>query len=414
MKFKLNYSFLLFGLMILNSGITAQNTDKEILLRVSDYIIKNTGYKFINKSTGEIYSATENLPVNKDIGIKDQYNFWQYPNGIINMAMEKLYVLTGDEKYHAFPIKYYAFFFQNFDFMKRMYDAGFQKWDFYWFFRMKQLDDCGPHASGLIDVYKDDPKPVYKVFLENTATLIMEKSHRLKDGTWAKPIPRVSTVWLDDLYMGVSFLAKWGHEQGKNEYIDSAARQIIRFNKYLYDPVSGLYYHNYYADIQRPGIAHWGRANGWSILAQVSLLEYLPKDHPLRDSLLFIFDRQVYGLSKYQSETGLWHQLLDKPDSYPETSCTAMFTYAIAKGVNEGWIDKRYASIAIEGWKGIITKIDKEGAVLDVCAQTGISDDLVFYYKRPAPFNDFHATGTIMLAGIEIMKLKENLKKTTK
>lgn len=66
-----------------------------------------------------------------------------------------------------------------------------------------------------------------------------------------------------------------------------------------------------------------------------------------------------------------------------------------------------YYRVALEGWKGIQTKIDEQGAILDVCKQTPTSDDLVFYYNKPAPFNEFHGTGAIMFAGIEMAKLKE-------
>ncbi|MBM3855787.1 MAG: glycosyl hydrolase, partial [Verrucomicrobia bacterium] len=192
---------------------------------------------------------------------------------------------------------------------------------------------------------------------------------------------------------------------------DFAVRQIIQFDRYLFEPANGLYYHNYYSDLRRPGIAHWGRANGWFALALVSLLDVLPQDHPRRAALLAIFDRQVYGLSKFQSESGLWHQLLDKTDSFLETSCSAMFTYAIARAVNEGWIERRYASIALAGWEGVRSRIDGEGAILGVCRQTGIGDTLSFYYRRETPHNDFHATGTIIRAGLEVIRLKEAMKK---
>lgn len=405
---KTTIPFLIFILGFLSASIClAQDPDIKIVKKVADYVIDSTSYLFIDKESGETFSTTENLKLNKNIRIKSQYNYWQYPNGVIHLAMMEFYKYFEDPKYRDYPIANYDFFYENIPYLKEMYDSGYQNWDFYLYFRMFKLDDCGALAAGLIDVYQFDPRPEYLDYIEKTAQMAMVDRYRLEDGTWAKRNPYESTIWLDDLYMGVPFLAKMGKMTGDLQYFDFAVKQVIQFDKYLYNPLNGLYFHNYYTDLERPGLAHWGRANGWGILAKIALLENLPLDYSGREKILSLLDKQVLGLSRCQSETGLWHQLLDKTDSYLETSCSAMFTYAIAKGVNEGWIDYRYYRIALEGWKGLKTKIDNDGAILDVCEQTPTSDDLVFYYKKPAPFNDFHGTGAVMLAGIEMLKLRE-------
>jgi rhamnogalacturonyl hydrolase YesR len=128
-------------------------------------------------------------------------------------------------------------------------------------------------------------------------------------------------------------------------------------------------------------------------------------NHPQRKILLGLLQRHILGISHYQSGEGLWHQLLDKTDSYLETSCTAMFTYAIARAVNKGYIEPRYASIARCGWEGVMSKIRSDGKVEGVCTGTGVGDDLVFYYHRPAPLNDVHGIGAVLLAGAEVFQL---------
>jgi rhamnogalacturonyl hydrolase YesR len=386
---------------------SAQPSDAEILRRVAGHVINNTTYDFVDEVTGETFDSTEGLAVNGNIKIRSQYNYWQYPNGVIHHAMMELHDFLGDEHYRDYPIANYDFFFANTDFLKRMYDAGHRKWDFHLFFRMFKLDDCGALAAGLIDVLPYDSRPAYVDYIKRTAQLAMEERYRLEDGTWAKRNPYDATIWLDDLYMGVPFLAKMGQWTGEDKYFDFAVKQVLQFDSYLYEPANGLYYHNYYTDLGRPGIAHWSRANGWCILAKIGLLEHLPEDHSGRAAILKSLDRQVVGLSRHQSGSGLWRQLLDKADSYEETSGSAMFTYAIAKGVNEGWLDYRYYRVALEGWRGLLTQIDKNGAILGVCEQTPTSDDLVFYYNKPTPYNEFHGTGALILAGIEIIKLKE-------
>ena len=197
-----------------------------------------------------------------------------------------------------------------------------------------------------------------------------------------------------------------GELTGDQQYFDFATKQVINFNNYLFNDGKELMYHNWYSDINHTGVAFWGRANGWALLAQVDLLDHLPENYSQRDTLISLLKRHILGIAKYQSSSGLWHQLLDKEDSYLETSCSAMFTYAIARAVNKGYIDKRYSSIAEKGWEGIITKIHPEGQIEGVCTGTVVSDNLVDYYNRPTPINDIHGIGTVLLAGSEVIHLE--------
>lgn len=133
-------------------------------------------------------------------------------------------------------------------------------------------------------------------------------------------------------------------------------------------------------------------------------------DYPKRAEVIKNLEMQILGIAKYQNGNGLWHQVLDKADSYLESSCSAMFTYCIARAVNQKWIDDRYASIAINGWEGLKeNKITLEGQVKDICVGTGIEDNMVFYYNRPARLNEKHGLGAVIDAGIEVIKLKNNM-----
>jgi rhamnogalacturonyl hydrolase YesR len=200
-------------------------------------------------------------------------------------------------------------------------------------------------------------------------------------------------------------MVRMGKLSGEIKYFDDAAKQVINFHKHLFDDNMGLMHHCWYSDLNRKGIALWGRANGWAILAQVYLLDYLPKNHPQRDTLLTLFRKHLLGVARYQGSEGLWHQLLDKTDSYLETSCSSMFTYSIARAVNKGYLDQRYKSIAERGWEGIQTRVRPDGQIEGVCAGTVVSEDLVHYYKRPTPLNDIHGIGFVILAGIEVSNL---------
>ncbi|RPI04665.1 MAG: glycosyl hydrolase, partial [Ignavibacteriae bacterium] len=239
-----------------------------------------------------------------------------------------------------------------------------------------------------------------------TSEHILKKQSRLRDGTFVRSFPEKWSLWADDLYMSVSFLSRMGEFSGDKRYFDEAARQVIQFHQYLFNTTMGLMSHCWYSESKSQSVAYWGRANGWALVAQVDLLDRLPQAHPQRKKLIQLLQRHILGISHYQSGSGLWHQLLDKADSFPETSCSAMFVYAVARSVNKGYIESRYSSIARRGWEGVLKKISPSGDVEGVCTGTVVSNDLVYYYTRPAPINDVHGLGTLILAGAEMLRLQ--------
>jgi rhamnogalacturonyl hydrolase YesR len=144
-------------------------------------------------------------------------------------------------------------------------------------------------------------------------------------------------------------------------------------------------------------------------LAQVELLNNLPPHHPKRPELIRLLQRQIIGFSRYQDIDGMWHQLIDKPDSYAEASVTSMFVYAVAKAVNEGWINKRFISIAQNGWEALAKKVTADGQVEDICIGTSVEEDIRYYYTRPKETNDTHGLGAFLMAGAEMVRAKDKL-----
>jgi rhamnogalacturonyl hydrolase YesR len=115
------------------------------------------------------------------------------------------------------------------------------------------------------------------------------------------------------------------------------------------------------------------------------------------------------GVAELQSGSGLWHQMIDRNDSYLETSASAMFTYAIAHAVNQGWISPTvYGSVAQAGWAGLSTRINAKGEVEGTCVGTTLASDQVYYYNRPTSVHALHGYGPMLLAGAEIIKLIKN------
>jgi rhamnogalacturonyl hydrolase YesR len=105
----------------------------------------------------------------------------------------------------------------------------------------------------------------------------------------------------------------------------------------------------------------------------------------------------------------MWHQVLDKPNSYEESSVTAMYVYTVGRAVNQGWISPRYLSIAQIGWNALAKKVTPDGQVLDICIGTSVEEDILYYYNRPRELNDTHGLGAFLLAGTEMIRAKAKL-----
>lgn len=404
------FCLLLLGCSSLAFSQDAANTEKTVRL-VADRIIQNTSFKFINTKTHQKYDSTTGLEPSADIKAESTYNKWAYVNGVLTVGMMHTADVLSDKKYSDYSQHNFEFIFNNINYFEALYKANTPKVEYSSVFSMSNLDACGAMAAGLNDVDALAHRKDFRAYLDRAATYITTKQQRLPDGTLCRPRPRDGTLWADDMYMSIPFLARMGKITGDAKYFDDAIKQVENFNKYLYDPSTGLYIHNYFADVAMNGVAHWGRCNGWVAMAQVELLSNLPVNHPKRAELIKLLLRQIVGYSRYQDQTGLWHQLLDKPDSYLETSVTAMFTYSVAKAVNEGWIPPSYLSIAREGWKGLLTKITPDGQMQDVCIGTDMEDDIKFYYTRPTQLNDTHGLGALLLAGSEMIRADKLAKK---
>jgi unsaturated rhamnogalacturonyl hydrolase len=386
-------------------------TENELLVRkVADQIIRETVMGFEGTDNKKLYKTSAEIPENVKVHYASKYAGWHYTNGVLNLAMLDLGGYLKDKKYTDYAINHVAFGFANYKtFAQRFkHDVPHYTYPFGEFFTMEELDDFGAMGASVAEVYSLNKQPEYKNYVLKAAKHLTEERSRLADGTFVRAFPNKMTLWADDLYMSVPFLVETAKLTGEQKYFEDAVKQVINFDKYLWDASKEIYWHTYYSDLKRNGVAHWGRCNGWVMLAQVRLLDALPENHPQRKKLIELLERQILSVSKYQNADGLWYQLLDKNDSYPESSCTAMFVYGVAKAVNKGWIDKRYASIAVSGWEGLKKKeINEKGQLKDICVGTSIENDLTYYYKRPVGLNEKHGTGPLLDAGVEILKLEK-------
>lgn len=272
------------------------------------------------------------------------------------------------------------------------------------------LDDSGSMCAAMIRARLTNVGPDIRPQIELWGNYILHKQFRLPDGTLARQRPQRVSVWADDAYMCIPALAEMGRLTGDKKWFDDAVKQALQLSQHLFVSEKGLHMHGKNLNNPEAPRFYWGRANGWIVLAYCDLLDVLPKDHPGYEPVKAQLQTILRGVAEYQDgTTGLWHQMLDRTDSYLETSASAMFVYGIAHAINQGWISPTtYGSIAQAGWNGISTRINQDGQVEGTCVGTTFAGDQVYYYHRPASVWAMHGYGPVLFAGAEMISLLEN------
>ncbi|MGO8836263.1 MAG: glycoside hydrolase family 105 protein [Limisphaerales bacterium] len=277
------------------------------------------------------------------------------------------------------------------------------------FFILNRLDYCGAMTAQLLEGARRQTgglSPGELQIAKVTADYIAHRQSRLPDGTLWRSTVYGGTIWGDDLYMSCPFLVRWSQYTGDAGFLDDTAQQVIHFAGYLQD-TNGLWFHGYYNKNHSVNGIKWGRANGWAMVATTEVLSALPANHPARADLLSILRRHIAGVEAVQAPDGLWHQVLDRPEVWEETSCTAMFAYSIARAVNRGWIDATNLAVARKAFAAIAQmEVSPAGAISNICPGTSLNTNLAYYTNqislRPST-DDRHGPGPVMLAGAELL-----------
>jgi rhamnogalacturonyl hydrolase YesR len=348
----------------------------------------------------------------------EHYGRWNYPLGVTLYGLLHSALLLGSEETQRYVVGHLRFCSEIFEYAmwdRKQYGGATNV--HHLLTSIDSLDDCGSFGSLLLEVMKSFEIPGGRAIADYVADYITNRQVRLPDGTFFRKhlmhVFHEDTLWADDLYMSVPFLCRYYQLTGEARYVDDAARQFIGFRKLLYLPEKKLMSHVYDFSRGKATGVTWGRGNGWVLFSLSELLAVLPADHALRDSLLSMFRDLCSGCLAKQDAEGMWHQVLDEHDSYPETSCTSMFAYAFARGVRHGWFADAapYLRAAYQAWEGINrVSVDRLGNVHGVCrgSEFSFTSD---YYKNDllCRVNDTHGIGIVLLAGVEIMRLTQYL-----
>ena len=230
----------------------------------------------------------------------------------------------------------------------------------------------------------------------------LELGKFIADKQWENTRPDGLTsqtrMWIDDMYMITSIQVQAFRATDNPVYLDRAALEMVTELDSLQQP-NGLFYH-------APDIPfYWGRGNGWVAAGMSELLRSLPADDPRRARILAGYRKMMASLLKFQDAKGMWHQLIDKSDSWPETSCTGMFTFAMITGVKHGWLDEEtYGMAARKGWLGLTSYIDENADVHEVCEGTGKKNDMQYYLDRKRNVGDMHGQAPILWCASALLK----------
>jgi len=374
--------------------------------RVYDYLQATTPTELIgSKSTITDYSR---IPTEKDLHFKQgDFRLVSYEWGVTYVGMLAVSEATGNKKYADYTKERIGFLADLYPHFKKLEDndPGTEH-PMESILHPHALDDAGALCAAMIKAKRSGFDKDLDPMINNFINYISTGQYRLEDGTLARNRPMKNSLWLDDLFMAVPALAQMGKYTGEAKYYDDAARQVLQFADRMFNEEKGLFMHAYVVGMESHPEFYWGRANGWAVMTLVELLEVLPEDHKDRTKLIALLQKHIKGLADLQSPEGLWHQLVDRNDSFLETSATAIFTYSIARAINRGYVDaKAYGPAVCLAWNAIATKINDKGQIEGTCVGTGMGFDPAYYYYRPVNVYAAHGYGPVLLAGAEMIEL---------
>ncbi|MES2476410.1 MAG: glycoside hydrolase family 88 protein [Verrucomicrobiota bacterium] len=349
----------------------------------------------------------------KHVWKKEKPAKWDYTVGLFTLSLLKLNEVVPTAGYVDFTKDSIGSFIGDDGSIK-----GYKLEDY-------NIDNIAPGKT-VIALYELTHEERYRKCADLLRKQLTTHPRTREGGFWHKQ-RYPSQMWLDGLFMGAPFYAEYTVDfKGATADLDDVVNQFHLVNKHLYDAKSGLYWHGWdesreqdWAD-KTTGLSpnFWGRAVGWWAMAQVDLLDFLPKNHPGHDAIVASIQRTADGIVKHQdAESGLWWQVLDQGDrkgNYLEATAAAMYVYSMAKAVNHGDLSRDYIPAILKGYEGIINRLvktDSSGKIslIQCCSVAGLGygrdGSYDYYLSEPIVKNDLKGVGPLILAGIELQEL---------
>jgi unsaturated rhamnogalacturonyl hydrolase len=241
-----------------------------------------------------------------------------------------------------------------------------------------------------------------EIFIENKQPQYLEMGKQIADRQWQDPTPEGLTgetrFWIDDMYM-ISILQVQAYRAtGDAKYLDRGALEMAAYLDKLQQP-NGLFHHA--TDVP----FFWGRGNGWVAAGMAELLRSMPQAHPRRARILAGYRKMMSALLESQGKDGMWRQLIDHAEAWPETSGTGMFAFAMITGVKNGWLaEETYGPAARKAWIALAGYIDQNADVTSVCEGTNKKADLAYYLARSRRTGDLHGQAPVLWCASALLR----------
>lgn len=337
---------------------------------------------------------------------------WDYTQALLAKSVLQTYKQTGKEEYLKYVLEFADYFIPG--------NGSIET------YKLEDFNiDRVNGGSFLFPLLEIMPEERYREAIELLYKQLCEQPRTSEGGFWHKKIYPYQ-MWLDGLYMGEPFYARYAVENKKTELLDDVLLQFRTVDQHTYDPKSGLNYHGWdesrkqlWADPETGCSPNfWGRSMGWYLMAMVDVLDVMPKDHPAYNEILGMLQRSAKNILRYQDKKSrMWYQVLDKqdaPGNYLETTCSAIFCYTFIKGANRGFLPASYKKEAQRIFDGIIAKkVVDDGQWWDLtgcCAVAGLggkpyrSGSYSYYINEPIRSNDPKGVGPMILAALELAR----------
>jgi unsaturated rhamnogalacturonyl hydrolase len=241
-----------------------------------------------------------------------------------------------------------------------------------------------------------------EIGLETKDARYLAEGKRWADRQWENPQPDglsgETRFWIDDMYMLTLLQLEAYRATGDRVYLDRDAKEMVAYLDNLQQP-NGLFFH-------APDVPfYWGRGDGWVAAGMAEMLRSLPADHPERPRIMAGYLKMMASLLRYQGKDGMWHQLIDHDEAWPESSSSAMFTFAMVTGVKNGWLPAaQYGPAARLGWLAVAGYVDQNSDVTQVCEGTGKLNDFAYYMQRKRRTGDFHGQAPVLWAATALLR----------
>ncbi|MEX0761823.1 MAG: glycoside hydrolase family 88 protein [Dehalococcoidia bacterium] len=205
--------------------------------------------------------------------------------------------------------------------------------------------------------------------------MLVDVANRFEVPTASEPIrpPLDRDIRVEDFFFAGTLLGRAYRLTGQAKYVDILASLLMTADT---QQPGGLWWHC------RASPFLWGRGNAFAAMGFAETLTYLPTEHPHREDLLARHVAHLEGLESHQDSSGMWRQVIDRPDSYLEHSATSMIGYSLARGLRMGWLGDEWRAVAEKAWDGISERIGPAGELEHVCVGTGPQPDIQSYLER--------------------------------